>query len=746
MKKSMLWLGLFGASLSLQANAFERNDFVNLIDISGTPKAFTYFEPIKETDKEGTNYINSFVDMGAWHGYYQPTVGETKLYGGFAGPFYLAEEYAQNLSESFTRVSLKNAETGEIYDLSKAEVNFSYFPGKLTQSYRLKDFTLSLELIFATNRTALIKTTIANSSEKDLVLNLAYNGEIFDHFEKWSEKEKAYQSVDLTNQLIQGKNGVAVSFQPKRLQWDYLMTGEASFEVSHSLPTQTIIKDHAYQTSFTESLIIPSHQEKTIYRTESYTFTQEEKRKETALVEKLLTTPEQYFENNDQRWKNYLARGLKQNRIDGKYHPVAVKAMETLVTNWRSPAGAILHDGITPSVSYKWFNGFWAWDSWKQAVATVNFDPELAKNNVRALFDYQIQANDSLRPQDKGAIIDAIFYNQDANRQGDGGNWNERNSKPALAAWAVWKIYEATEDKAFIEEMYPKLTAYHQWWYSNRDHNKNGIAEYGAMVHPDNKTAEDKILAAAWESGMDNAIRFDVSGYGENDQGIKVFENRDKNNRLLGYSINQESVDLNAFLYAEKGYLSQMAHLLGLEEEAKAFKEQAEKVKNYVNQKMFDEKTGFYYDLQFNENNETQLLVNRGKGTEGYLPLWANLADKDKAQKVVAHLLDEKVFNTHLPFPTAAKDNPEYNPVKYWRGPVWLDQAYFGVVGLANYGYDKEAKMMAKKLIDNAEGLLGNGSIRENYSPETGEGLHCSNFSWSASVYYLLYKDFLSKE
>ena len=57
-------------------------------------------------------------------------------------------------------------------------------------------------------------------------------------------------------------------------------------------------------------------------------------------------------------------------------------------------------------------------------------------------------------------------------------------------------------------------------------------------------------------------------------------------------------------------------------------------------------------------------------------------------------------MNTYLPFPTAAKDNPKYNPTKYWRGPVWLDQAYFGVIGLDNYGYKKEAQELTVKLLN----------------------------------------------
>ena len=61
-----------------------------------------------------------------------------------------------------------------------------------------------------------------------------------------------------------------------------------------------------------------------------------------------------------------------------------------------------------------------------------------------------------------------------------------------MAAWAVWHIYQETKDKEFLKEMYPKLVAYHNWWYTNRDHNKNGIAEYGSMVSDAHWQKDDK--------------------------------------------------------------------------------------------------------------------------------------------------------------------------------------------------------------------------------------------------------------
>ena len=717
----------------------DRKSYSNILNIHGNPKEYTYFKPIKETDKSGTNYINSFIDLGAWHGYYQPDVKEYKLYGGFAGPFYIAEEYAVNLSDSFNKISIENTVTKERYDLAKSEATFNYYPGKLEQKYVLKDFTLKLELIFVSNRSALIKSEIINTSGKELSLNLNWTGNMYNEYQNWSDSENRYKSTKLNNSLEKTGTGVKVNFENRRDTWDYLIKDGAEFKITHSSNVDTKIVGDSY-TSQLDTISILPNKNFTHYMTETFTFTEVEAKEEIENIKSALKDPEKAFVSNEKRWNGYLNRAI--DKSGERYNKIAVKAIETLTTNWRSSAGAIKHDGVTPSVSYKWFNGFWAWDSWKQAVATVYFNEELAKNNIRALFDYQIQEDDKIRPQDKGAIIDAIFYNADEERDGDGGNWNERNSKPALATWAVWEVYKVSGDKEFLKEMYPKLKAYHEWWYTNRDHNKNGVAEYGGMVHKFNNSPEEIILAAAWESGMDNAVRFDVEGYGKDDIGVKVFENKDKNSKLVGYSINQESVDLNSFLYAEKIDLAQMAEILGEKEDSENFYKSAAQLKEYINDKMFDEATGYYYDLQFDEAGNTKLLVNRGKGTEGYIPLWANAADKEKADKVVKNILDENVMNTYLPFPTAAKDNPKYNPTKYWRGPVWLDQAYFGVIGLDNYGYTKEAQELTVKLFERSEGLLEDGAIRENYSPETGEGLHCSNFSWSASVYYLLYNKF----
>ncbi|MGL5414518.1 MAG: alpha-glucosidase [Clostridium sp.] len=755
-KKKMIVLGVLAAVLAgnltgmdalAKGSRDEVVNFKNILNVSADPTEEIH-------GSYSTNKFNNFSDMGAWHGYYQPSVDAKDLYGGFAGPVIIGEEYPVNLGDTISKIIIKDAKTKKEYDLTKAKVDFAYYPGKLVQLYELADFDLKLELIFATNRTSLIKTEIKNKTKKNLDLKLEWTGNIFSRY-KYGKTD-----IDLGHSLKATEDGVQVQFSDMRNTWNYMSSKENKFTVTYEDDVKTTIKGKEYISELEDKVTIKPGKTFDTASTHTFTFTKEELKNED--IEDILDDADDYFEDNTERWNEYLEKTFEDgdSKKNTEFKNAAVKSMMTLTTNWRSAAGAIKHDGIVPSMSYKWFIGMWAWDSWKQAVATARFNGDLAQNNIRALFDYQITENDELRPQDAGTIIDAIFYNKDSDRNGDGGNWNERNSKPALAAWAVWNVYKETGDKDFLKEMYPKLVDYHNWWYTNRDHDKNGVAEYGGMVHRLHYKYDDKgnvikdkegnpvldedeiILAAAWESGMDNAIRFDVNDKDGNRQ-VEVLENKDKNGKTVGYSINQESVDLNAYLYAEKGFLNSMAKELGKKDDAKKYEKEAKDLQNYINENMYDEKTGFFYDLQFKKDGSKNLLDERGMGPEGWIPLWAKVATKKQGKEVVENMMNTEKFNTLVPLGTASKDNPDFNASKYWRGPVWLDQALYGVEALQNYGYKKEAKEMATKLFKNADGVMGDKAIRENYNPLTGEGLHTTNFSWSASAYYLMYQNTL---
>ena len=273
-------------------------------------------------------------------------------------------------------------------------------------------------------------------------------------------------------------------------------------------------------------------------------------------------------------------------------------------------------------------------------------------------------------------------------------------------------IYKQTHDQAFVAEMFDKLYRYHQWWYQDRDHDHNGLAEYGST----DGTRE----AAAWESGMDNAVRFDDATMVKNHEGA--------------WSLNQESVDLNCYLYMEKVELASMAALIGKPAVAQQLQQEASKLRTQIQQVFFDKASGYFFDVRLGSQSPIRVF-----GPEGWIPLWTGVATEDQARNVAKVLMDPQKFNTTLPFPTLAKDDPHFAPVTgYWRGPVWIDQAVFAVEGLERYGLIHEAETLRQKLLTNASGLAGVEPFRETYNPDTGAGQNARNFSWSAAEYFLL--------
>ena len=390
------------------------------------------------------------------------------------------------------------------------------------------------------------------------------------------------------------------------------------------------------------------------------------------------------------RWAQATGKSAIYEKSDtAETRALAAKCIFTLLNNRQGPGGGLKHEGVYPS--YKDFQGFWAWDSWKHAYALAGIAPELAKNSIRAMFDYQ---------DSSGMIADCIFTDTSEN--------NYRDTKPPLAAWAVAEIFRQTSDTSFVKEMFAKLLKYHRWWYLNRDHDRNGLCEYGST--------DGSLQAARWESGWDNAVRFDSA--------------RMLQNNPLAWSMDQESADLNSYLYVEKKCLAELARVLGEPSLAGTLENEAERLGNIIRNMMWDEVSGFFYDIRL--RGKKPILIAE---PNGWLPLWAGIATKQQARRIRGHIMDEREFNTFVPFPTVAANQPGFNPEKgYWRGPVWLDQAYFAIRGLWDAGYRDDSVFLRNKLFQNCEGLMNpDVPIRENYHPLTGKGLNAENFSWSAA-------------
>ncbi len=608
----------------------KRYHFSKILDIAYTPNS--------ETSSDGW-----FADAGSWVGYTIPE--DQNWVNGFCGPFSLDMTRRQWLAKS--AVTVKFADNADDTFTSDST---NYFPGEIFISAHSPNGSISQSLHFIDASNALL--TIKADEDKAILLT----------GEGWSDEIKVTTNKKFVTARHPSGETVVLTFNS-----DVVLEGKPNNyqAVSNDKETHVVISFFTSEKELAVGLQKSSS---------------------------ILNNHRKSLLENEKRWNDYLAKALRSD-MSHKYDRVAVKAIVTLMSNWRTHRGALLHEGIVPSHAVGYFVGFWAWDSWKYSAALAKVHPELAKNNIRAMFDYQLP---------DGMIIDCIHTDSSEN--------NARDSKPPLISWAVDEIFTHTKDTAFVREMYPQLMDYYNWWYTKRDHDKNGMCEFGST--------DGTLEAAAWESGMDNAIRFDDAKMLKNDP----YED--------AWSLDQESVDLNSYLALESKLLKKFSSLLGVTFDAPDY---SDRVADYF----FDNENNFFFDRRLDDGS----FINE-MGCEAYTPLWTKVATSEQVAKMLPILQDIAKFSTYIPFPTIAADNPKYDPKGYWRGPIWLDQTYFAIRGLRNYGYTKLADEYTLQVFDRLQGLTEDAPIHENYGTHTGERLKAPHFSWSSSHLLMMYEEY----
>lgn len=629
--------------------------------------------PKDSLDKSGL----MFSDQGAWFAYSFPKTENIIL--GFSGPYLMTQQNGIWSSNYLSSLALLVDEHHQsLLNVKEDSISQTSYSSHLERHIWNKKVDIKQELIFLSGHTALQRTTIYNRGEHPIEFGPSFQGTVSDIGIQLSKENN-------TIKLVSEKSPAIGYIQTQNDVGPIYLSEDKHFYAISILPIK-ISPGESTEIIVSQSFIFPE-----------YSWEEEQQKINTVDFDSLL----QHRKAEKESQLAQLITNQKESFSEKKYSEVLAKAHLTLQNNWRIPAGEIKHEGLFPSYHYTWFNGFWSWDSWKHAVGLSYYNIDLAKKQVKLMFEFQ---------DEDGFVADCVYRDTTIEAH------NYRDTKPPLSAWAVAKIYEKDKDLEFVKYMYPKLKKYHQWWYDKRDHDQDGMCEYGST--------DGSLIAAKWESGMDNAIRFDDSKIVKNSEGA--------------YSIDQESVDLNAYLYAEKLYLVTLAKALQKTEEAIQFEKEASQLKTRIQQQFYDTNDGWFYDTTL--DGKTFI---KGEGSEGWTALWALAATQEQALAIKDKMMQPEKFFTTVPFQTMSADHPKFAPLKgYWRGPNWLDQAYFGVKGFRNYGFQEEADKATTQIIKGAKGILGKGkAIRENYHPLTGEGLHAQNFSWSAAHLIMLLQE-----
>jgi putative isomerase len=202
-----------------------------------------------------------------------------------------------------------------------------------------------------------------------------------------------------------------------------------------------------------------------------------------------------------------------------------------------------------------------------------------------------------------------------------------------------------------------------------------------------------------------------------------------------------EGVDLACYLYRELEAMQLIAEKLGKTDDAKKFAQHARQLATAINKTFWDEKDGFYYD----RNQKTGQPI-RVKSVAGFMPLWAGVASREQAKRLVReHLTNPREFWLKFPVATYAMTEPDFFEGTRggcnWRGPAWIPTNYMIMHGLMDYGFKAEARELARKTF--AMALDENPVTREYYDSDSGKGNGMNPFWGWSSLAYVMPLDFL---
>lgn len=321
------------------------------------------------------------------------------------------------------------------------------------------------------------------------------------------------------------------------------------------------------------------------------------------------------------------------------------------------------------------FPGVWNWDTAFHSYGISRWDPALAREGILGFLQFQ---------GEDGILPDVIF---------EDGRVVDTYSKPPVFAWAAKTVYEREPDRGFLEEIYPKLAKNAAFWEQKRC--VEGLFYYDSADRGD--PLYEKHIR--YESGWDNSVRWDS---------------------FIG---DQWPIDLNCFMVMTYEALAFMAEELGKPEQEWRAKKEALAAR--IHEKLWN---GSY----FADADRFTGAVSSVLTPASFMPLFARIATGEQAAAMAAIAADPRKFNGQMP--TVAYDDPGYE-LEYWRGPVWLNVAYFAAKGLQNYGFEI-AETLRRNLLTMVD--EEKGGIFENYDSRTNRGLdkknriRCNNFSWSS--------------
>ncbi len=187
------------------------------------------------------------------------------------------------------------------------------------------------------------------------------------------------------------------------------------------------------------------------------------------------------------------------------------------------------------------------------------------------------------------------------------------------------------------------------------------------------------------------------------------------------------AVDLNSFMYREYLAMEIIADKLGNQNDAEIYHKKGLDIKASIMKYHWDDVTKSFWNVRRRDGRS----IKRVSYSNFIALLQTDLASQQDGQEMIKrYLWNEEHMLSPFGIRTLSKQDPDYNneniivPYSNWQGPVWPVANYLYFIGLKNYGFEDECKLLASTLGNLVLKDISNcGSMHENYDADTGTPL-----------------------